>query len=826
MNKVVKMNLEDIIGERFGRYSRYIIQDRALPDVRDGLKPVQRRILYAMYTEGNTYKNAYRKSAKTVGNVIGNYHPHGDTSVYDAMVRMSQDWKLAQPLIDMHGNNGSVDGDSAAAMRYTEARMSLLAEFLLKDIKSNTVPMVYNFDDTLYEPTVLPAKFPNLLVNGSTGISSGYATNIPPHNLNEMLDACVATLKGKSKKEVLANIAGPDFPTGGIVSGREQIEEALTTGRGRVVLKSRYSIEKVNKKNAIVVTEIPYEINKAMLVYKIMEIKELKKVDGINDVRDESDRDGTRIVIELKADANNDLILKYLLKNTDLQVYYNYNMVAIIDRKPKQVSVFDILDNFLTFNREILVTKAKFDLDKNASRMHIIEGLIKALSILDEVIALIRASQSKKDAIANLENKFDFTNLQAEAIVNLQLYRLTNTDIVELTTEAEQLKTLIANLESLISDEKVQTKALINQFLEIKKMFDTPRRTSCEDTIETIKINTQELIKNEEVVIGLSADGYIKKLSMRVYSSNIVEEYKKKDDDYLIMLQKAYEHDKLLVFLSSGNYLVIPLHDLSEEKWKDLGQHLASYVSILSQEKILFAKIITNFDSQLLYAVTKEGYAKQFNLSELEVSRFTKSYTYMKLVDDEVISVGDVVDASLVLVTANAYALKYTIDELPIQGAKSRGVTAIKLVDDKLIYAGLATSKYVLLTTSKNCVKKLPVELVVEAKRARKGNLVISTKDKTIKFINGISSVNKQFGLRLDDKVELFDVSSVANHGVDKVGSKVSDHIIINICNVVDCLQEVENSIKKSEITSVKEEECDIIEENITINLTIDDLLD
>ena len=403
LQKIHDYALEEIMGERFGRYAKEIITDRAIPDVRDGLKPVQRRILFGMYKGKNTYDNKYRKSARAVGDIMGKYHPHGDSSIYDAMVRMSQDWKMLTPYVDMHGNNGSMDGDSAAAMRYTEVRLSKIAGEMLKDIEKNTVEMAPNYDDTEEEPTVLPCKFPNLLVNGSTGISAGYATDIPPHNLGEIIDATVLRIdKPKSTiDEILEVVQGPDFPTGGIVEGKDEIKKAFETGKGKIVIKSKYTINKEKGKNQIIISEIPYEVNKAALVKRINDIRIEKKIDGINEVIDSSSRGELIITIDLKKEADTDLIINYLLKNTDMQINYSYNMIAIVNRRPMQVGIIDILDAYINHQKEVVTRRSEFDLAHAKARFHIVEGLIKAISILDDVIRVIRASKNRADATNN-----------------------------------------------------------------------------------------------------------------------------------------------------------------------------------------------------------------------------------------------------------------------------------------------------------------------------------------------------------------------------------------------------------------------------------------
>ena len=511
VEKIFDYTLEEIMGQRFGRYSKYIIQDRAIPDVRDGLKPVQRRILYGMYRDRNTYDKPYRKSAKTVGNVMGNYHPHGDTSIYDAMIRMSQWWKQSTPYIDMHGNNGSMDGDSPAAMRYTEARLSKISNELLRDLDKDTVTWAPNFDDTELEPTVLPARFPNLLVNGASGISAGYATNIPPHNLGEIIDATIKRIDSPNCRleTIMSIVKGPDFPTGGIVEGIKEIEKAYETGRGKIVIKSKTEFEEQKGKLSLIVTEIPFEVNKAMLVRKIDEIRIDKKIDGIVEVRDESDRDGLRIAIDLKKDANRELVLNYLLKNTDLQVSYSFNMIAIDHRRPKQLGIIDVLDSYIQHQKEVIIKRTKFDLEHAKARLHIVEGLIKCLSILDEVIKVIRASKNKADARENLVKEFGFTQAQAEAIITLQLYRLTNTDVVELEQEQANLNTIVKGLEAILADEEKLKAVMKDELRKVRNEYATPRKTEIKDEITEIKIDTTVMIPKEDVIVAITKDGYV-----------------------------------------------------------------------------------------------------------------------------------------------------------------------------------------------------------------------------------------------------------------------------------------------------------------------------
>ena len=593
--------LEEVIGDRFGRYSKYIIQDRAIPDARDGLKPVQRRILYAMHVEGNTHEKGFRKSAKTVGNVIGNYHPHGDTSVYDAMVRMSQDWKVRNVLIEMHGNNGSMDGDPPAAMRYTEARLSAIASELLLDIDKRTVDFIPNFDDTSSEPTVLPATFPNLLVNGSTGISAGYATDIPPHNLREVIDAVIYRMDhpGCSVDKLMEFVPGPDFPTGGIIQGIDGIKKAYETGKGKVIVRSKADIETVRGgKQQIVITEVPYDVNKANMVKKIDELRLDRKVEGITEVRDETDRTGLRIVIELRKDADAEGVLNYLYKYSDLQITYHFNMVAIHQRRPQLMGLREMLDAYVDHRKDVITKRSQFDLQKAQDRAHIIDGLVKALSILDEVIAIIRASKDKRDAKNNLMAKFEFTEPQAEAIVSLQLYRLTNTDITALRKEAEELAKLIEELTAILSDEKKLISVIKKELRDIQKRISDPRRTKIEAEITEIKINLEALIASEDVIVTVTKEGYVKRTSQRSYAASNGQDYGMKDSDRILAQLDMNTKDVLLLFTNKGNYLFCPVHELPDIRWKDIGQHIANIIPIERDESIIAAISVDDFEKE------------------------------------------------------------------------------------------------------------------------------------------------------------------------------------------------------------------------------------
>ncbi|HHD5556035.1 TPA: DNA topoisomerase IV subunit A [Streptococcus pyogenes] len=764
MSNIQNMSLEDIMGERFGRYSKYIIQERALPDIRDGLKPVQRRILYSMNKDGNTFEKGYRKSAKSVGNIMGNFHPHGDSSIYNAMVRMSQDWKNREILVEMHGNNGSMDGDPPAAMRYTEARLSEIAGYLLQDIEKNTVSFAWNFDDTEKEPTVLPAAFPNLLVNGSSGISAGYATDIPPHNLSEVIDAVVYMIDHPkaSLEKLMEFLPGPDFPTGGIIQGADEIKKAYETGKGRVVVRSRTEIEELKGgKQQIIVTEIPYEVNKAVLVKKIDDVRVNNKVPGIVEVRDESDRTGLRIAIELKKDADSQTILNYLLKYTDLQVNYNFNMVAIDHFTPRQVGLQKILSSYISHRKDIIIERSKFDKAKAEKRLHIVEGLIRVLSILDEIIALIRSSDNKADAKENLKVSYDFSEEQAEAIVTLQLYRLTNTDIVTLQNEENDLRDLITTLSAIIGDEATMYNVMKRELREVKKKFANPRLSELQAESQIIEIDTASLIAEEETFVSVTRGGYLKRTSPRSFNASSLEEVGKRDDDELIFVKQAKTTEHLLLFTTLGNVIYRPIHELTDLRWKDIGEHLSQTISnFATEEEILYADIVTSFDQGLYVAVTQNGFIKRFDRKELSPWRTykSKSTKYVKLKDDKdrLVTLSPVIMEDLLLVTKNGYALRFSSQEVPIQGLKSAGVKGINLKnDDSLASAFAVTSNSFFVLTQRGSLKRMAVDDIPQTSRANRGLLVLrelKTKPHRVFLAGGVQSDTsaEQFDLFTD----------------------------------------------------------------------------
>lgn len=730
MSEIIQdLSLEDVLGDRFGRYSKYIIQERALPDVRDGLKPVQRRILYAMYSSGNTHDKNFRKSAKTVGDVIGQYHPHGDSSVYEAMVRLSQDWKLRHVLIEMHGNNGSIDNDPPAAMRYTEAKLSLLAEELLRDINKETVSFISNYDDTTLEPMVLPSRFPNLLVNGSTGISAGYATDIPPHNLAEVIQA---TLKYIDNPDITVNqlmkyIKGPDFPTGGIIQGIDGIKKAYESGKGRIIVRSKVEEETLrNGRKQLIITEIPYEVNKSSLVKRIDELRADKKVDGIVEVRDETDRTGLRIAIELKKDVNSESIKNYLYKNSDLQISYNFNMVAISDGRPKLMGIRQIIDSYLNHQIEVVANRTKFELDNAEKRMHIVEGLIKALSILDKVIELIRSSKNKRDAKENLIEVYEFTEEQAEAIVMLQLYRLTNTDIVALEGEHKELEALIKQLRHILDNHDALLNVIKEELNEIKKKFKSERLSLIEAEIEEIKIDKEVMVPSEEVILSMTRHGYIKRTSIRSYNASGVEDIGLKDGDSLLKHQEVNTQDTVLVFTNKGRYLFIPVHKLADIRWKELGQHVSQIVPIEEDEVVINVFNEKDFNTDAFYVfATQNGMIKKSTVPLFKTTRFNKPLIATKVKEnDDLISVMRLEkDQLITIITNKGMSLTYNTSELSDTGLRAAGVKSINLKAEDFVVMteGVSENDTILMATQRGSLKRISFKILQVAKRAQRG---------------------------------------------------------------------------------------------------------
>ena len=811
IKRIEDYSLEEIMSLRFAAYAKEIIQDRAIPDVRDGLKPVQRRILYAMYKAGNTSEKGYIKCAATVGDVLGKFHPHGDSSVYDAMVRMSQWWKQNHILIDIHGNNGSMDGDSAAAYRYTEARLAKISNELLKDLDKNTIAWAPNFDDRFLEPTVLPAKFPNLLVNGTNGISAGYATNIPPHNLGEIIDATIKRIDSPNcyLDTILEIVKGPDFPTGGIVYGKQGIIDAFKTGKGKIIVQAKYEFVKEKNKEQIIITEVPFDINKQACVAKIETLRLDKKIEGIAEARDETDRTGIRIAIDLKANANKELIMKYLFKNTDLQVSYNYNAVAIVNRTPKTLGILEILDAYILHQKEVVLKRTQFDLAYYTKNYNIATGLIKAISILDEVIALIRASKNKSDAKVNLVKEYGFTEEQSEAIVTLQLYKLTNTDILVLQEECEKLKELIKECNEILNDENKLKNVMKSELREVKKNYAVSRKTEIRDELIDTKIDLKEMIPDEKVIIVVTHDGYVKKVSLKSYNSSS-EETTLKPGDYVTNKFMASTKDALLLFTNLGNYLYVPIHTILETKWKDLGKHISNTVVIKEEEKIV-ASLILKDKSKNVVLFTKNGLAKQVALKDFEVTRYSKPLTAIKLKEnDELINVSISKD-EVIFVTNNGFYLKYNTSEIPIVGPKASGVKGINLKDDYVINAQcIDLEEYLNIYTNFKTMKRVKLSDLVSISRAKKGNMLFKkVKTKDYKILYAYLTDSKDINIyKIDTDIKELKNSDIPIMDLLSTGSQFKENYEIFSLKkeLIDLTKKIKD-IKEEDVTKIQKEE-------------------
>ncbi len=825
IKRIQEYTLEEIMSDRFSKYAKEIILDRAIPDVRDGLKPVQRRILYDMYLNHNTSDKSYIKCAATVGDVLGKFHPHGDSSVYDAMVRMSQWWKQNNILVDMHGNNGSMDGDDPAAYRYTEARLAKISNELLKDLEKNTVAWAPNFDDRFMEPTVLPAKFPNLLVNGSNGISAGYATNIPPHNLGEIINATIKRIDSPNchLDTILDIVKGPDFPTGGIVEGINGIKDAFSTGKGKVVVRSKYRVEKNKGKTQIIIDEIPFDVNKAVMVNKMDAIRIEKKIEGIAEVRDESDREGLRVVIDLKAGANTDLIVNYLMKNTDMQTTYNYNMVSIVNRRPMTLGILPILDAYIAHQKEVITKRSEFDLATFKKRLHIVEGFLKLISILDQVIKVIRASKNKADARANLVSEFGFSEEQAEAIVILQLYRLTNTDVVALENEQSDLLKYIATLEAILADEEKLKGVMKHELKKIRDEYATPRKTEVKAEITEIKIDTTDLIPKENVVVVVTNEGYVKRVSSKSYAASKEEETVLKPGDFITGLYEVNTLNNLILFTDSGNYLYIPVHKIPECKWKELGKHVSNVVMTSPNEQIIGSMIFEN-NNDIITLFTQNGSVKRCLFKDLEVQRCSKPMTVMKLKDDDrLVSVVKDQGKSL-FISQNGYYLNINSEEIPVVGPKASGVKGINLKDDSLV-AGLSydNQEYVNIFTDKKTAKRVKISDLENMSRAKKGSLIIKkTKTVTYQVINALVSNSKDIiSIKSDNELKDYKNSDISIMDLASTGSALCKHNIEATLLKVELESYLKRNSEKEKVEDKKEEKEPQYKE-----MTLDDFID
>ena len=819
LKRIYDFALEDIMGDCFGKYAKEIIQERAIPDVRDGLKPVQRRILYAMYLANNTWEKPYVKCAATVGDVLGKFHPHGDSSVYEAMVRMSQWWKQTAPLISIHGNNGSLDGDPAAAYRYTEARLSKISEELLNDLDKETVSWAPNFDDRFLEPTVLPANLPNLLINGTTGISAGYATDIPPHNIGEIIDATIKRIDSPNCRldNILEIVKGPDFPTGGIIEGKDGIVEAYKTGKGKIIVKSKYEFVKEKGKEKIVITEIPFDTLKSNIIKRIDEFRIEKRLDGISEVRDESDKnDNVRIVIDLKNGADKDLIINFLLKNSDLQINYNFNMVAIVNKRPKQLGIVEIIDAFIAHRKEVVTKRCEFELKNKEARKHIVEGFIKALDILDEVIKVIRKSKNKADAIVNLVKEFDFTNLQAEAIVMMQLYKLTNTDVNILKEEFSKLAQEIAYLRSVLDNEDNLKKLIKDELREVKKNFNVPRKTVIKDEITEIVIDELAMVDRSDFVVIISKNGYIKKVSVKSYNST--DELNLREEDYVENIYKINNLDTLLLFTNLGNYLYVPVRDIPESKNKDLKDHISSFVSISDGEKIIRSYGVRNFDDSVLTLITKNGVIKNTLLKSYKVTRYSRALSAISLKSgDKLVNVSVKDGSEYIIVTKRGMCLKFNSSEIPVLGLKASGVKGINLNDGDYVINGqnIYDDEHLAIFTDNKTAKRVKLSDIQKFTRAKKGTSIIkSPKSKTYLVMNAYLSNSKTvFGL-LNGNIENIKASEISIMDKSSTGSNITKKSVSEAF-VVNKLKDI---TKRDAPDKIESEEREKIIEPLTMS--------
>ena len=816
-SRIHDYTLEDIMGERFGRYSKYIIQDRAIPDVRDGLKPVQRRIIYAMHLDRNTHDKPFKKCANAVGNVLGKFHPHGDTSVYDALIHLSQEWKNNNPLVEVDGNNGSIDGDPPAAMRYTETRLSKIAEETLKDLPKDTVVWAPNYSDTLMEPTVLPAKFPIILVNGTMGISAGYATNIPTHNLGEIIDATIKRIDSPNchLDSILDIVKGPDFPTGGIVEGKEDIRQALETGKGKVSVRAKYEFVKEKGKESCVITEIPYDVIKQQLVKKIDDIRINNNVSGIAEVRDESDKDAfCRIVIEFKPGANKELVMNYLLKNTDLKVNCSYNMVTIVNRRPRQLGILGILDAYIAFDKEVVRKRSEFDLKKAEEAANLALGMLKAIDILDKVIKTIRASKGKADAKQNIMKEYGFNEAQAEYIVTLQLYRLANTEVQEEQEKYDNAMKIIAMLKEILNDENKLNQVLKSELKAIKKEYATPRKTEISDEVKEISYNAEDLIMKENVIVSLSKDGYIKKVSSKSY--NTADAAGVKEGDYLINLYETTTLNKLMVLTKKGNYIYLPINDIPTFKWKDLGKHISNFVAIDPNDEVVKAYVVDDISHDMEVVIfTKDGMVKKINLNDLTVSKYNKLYTYIKLKDDDVVVDVQRAKENTMIVSKSGYYISYKTAEIPnVSSGKSAGVKGINLKDDEVV-SGLTYNKddeYLNIFTNQKTGKRIKLSDLTESSRAKRGSMVIKpVKSTNYEIISALITETKDIiGLeKLEDTEEIkntdISIMDLASTGSNITKSRYTKAFIVATLKKVDEVPKEEKA-KTKEVKPTKKE--------------------
>ncbi|MDC8914390.1 DNA topoisomerase (ATP-hydrolyzing) [Metamycoplasma hyosynoviae] len=778
VENIIEKNMIDIMSDRFGRYSKYIIQQRAIPDARDGLKPVQRRILYSMWNLHLKNNQPFKKSARIVGDVIGRFHPHGDSSIYEALVRMCQEWKSNYPLIEMHGNKGSIDDDPAAAMRYTESRLEKISELLLKDLDRKVVTMAPNFDDSEYEPTILPSLIPNLLINGAKGIAAGFATEIPPHNLNEVLDATIKLIKkpNSSFADLKEIIKGPDFPTGGIINGVEGIYDAFEKGQGKIILSSKYKFvydpEDEDKIIGIDIYEIPFGVVKSKLVSDMSNLVIDKTISGIIDIRDQSNREGISIYLELDKDANPEAIINYFMSKTDLRISYNYNMVAIYENAPKLMNLEMLLYAYLTHLRDVNTKGIQFDLEKHKIRLEIIEGFIRVAEISDEVIKVIRESDnSRKGVIQALEETFGFTNLQATAIAELRLYKLSKLDQQEYRNEKLELEAMIARCNLLLTNPSEFDKFLINQLNEIKKTYGVPRKTEISNEKVSNAINTKLLAKNEDFYFFISEQGYYKRVSIKTKKSNEFNTYKLKENDAIFYYCQINSLSKLIFFTNLGNYFLIDAHILKECGWKDLGSHISSLVALDTNEKIIRVMEIASFRTYVNFIfITRLGMAKKMSLEEFKDKQICRKRTCMPLKPDDLLVDVKISNAEKMLFILLTGGIYYFIEDRIISeySSKASGINLIKLengLEIEAFHTVRPGADRIIIYTDQGQFKRVKASKIKPVGRSSRGKIFYFP-TKTVKSkVIGIESQTKELVYIYtngDNEPQKFDYKTIA----------------------------------------------------------------
>ena len=824
--KVIPVDINKEMKRCYIDYAMSVIVGRALPDVRDGLKPVHRRILYSLQELGITPDKSYRKCARIVGDVLGKYHPHGDSSVYDALVRMAQDFSMRYMLVDGHGNFGSVDGDSAAAMRYTEARMNKIAVEMLRDINKNTVDFVPNFDGSEKEPAVLPARYPNLLVNGSSGIAVGMATNIPPHNLGEIIDGTVMLIDNPetSVLELMTIIKGPDFPTAGIIMGKAGIRAAYETGKGKIVVRAKADIEEENSRHRIIVTELPYQVNKAKLIENIADLVKDKKIVGISDLRDESDRQGMRIVIELKRDANPNVILNLLYKHTKMQDTFGVIMLALVDNEPQILNLKQVLCNYIDFQKEVITKRTIFDLNKAQARAHILEGLRIALDHIDEVISIIRHSETSEIARNTLIERFNFTDKQATAILEMRLRRLTGLERGKIEEEYNELMKQIEYLNSILASEEKLLGVIKEELIEIKNKYSDERRTSIEKVVNEIDI--EDLIQEEDVTITLTHSGYIKRIPADTYSAQRrggkgIQAMSTKEDDFVEHIMVTSTHSDVLFFTNKGRVYKLRAYEIPEAGRVAKGTNIINLIAIEPDERIeTVLSIRDNTKDGFLFMATKQGIVKKTPLSDFKNLRKNGLIAINLREGDELLKVKVTRgDANIIIVTQNGYAVRFSEKNVRAMGRTASGVRSINLKDDDIaVCMDIAVdSEDLLIISEYGFGKRTPISEYKVQNRGGVGLITYKISEKTGKVIGAticneldeLMLINSS-GVAIRINVKDISVTGRAAMGVTLMRTN-EDEKVVAVAKISG--SEEENTQEQIDILDNYDDEDDILDE-------------